>query len=63
TTVVCVDVGLSQTYESLRAAISISVCALRCRVGIAMSINEGDHLLSGNETSPPETLLDPKQSF
>ncbi|KAK9481965.1 hypothetical protein V1527DRAFT_501638 [Lipomyces starkeyi] len=39
---VAVEVGVSQTYESLRAAISFSVCALRCRVGIVMSINEGD---------------------
>ncbi|KAK9373788.1 uncharacterized protein V1513DRAFT_459459 [Lipomyces chichibuensis] len=42
TLMVAVEVGVSQTYESLRAAISFSVCALRCRVGIAMCINEGD---------------------
>ncbi|KAK9428015.1 hypothetical protein V1505DRAFT_316571 [Lipomyces doorenjongii] len=42
TLMVAVEVGVSQTYESLRAAISFSVCALRCRVGIAMSMNEGD---------------------
>ncbi|KAK9365187.1 hypothetical protein V1509DRAFT_655677 [Lipomyces kononenkoae] len=41
TLMVAVEVGLSQTYESLKAAISFSVCALRCRVGIVMSINEG----------------------
>ncbi|KAK9481894.1 hypothetical protein V1527DRAFT_455564 [Lipomyces starkeyi] len=119
TLMVAVEVGLSQTYESLRAAISFSVCALRCRVGIALSVNEGDrgtvptiryydtrekklgaireieHDLDSqlqanpfgplrigeetwfgkvtkvdletyrpeDETSPPETLLDPKQSF
>ncbi|KAK9329335.1 hypothetical protein V1520DRAFT_174652 [Lipomyces starkeyi] len=39
---VAVEVGISQTYESLRAAISYSVCALHCRVGIAMCINEGN---------------------
>ncbi|KAK9384172.1 hypothetical protein V1515DRAFT_618221 [Lipomyces mesembrius] len=33
---------LMVAVENLRAAISFSVCALRCRVGIAMSINEGD---------------------
>ncbi|KAK9327700.1 hypothetical protein V1520DRAFT_387259 [Lipomyces starkeyi] len=119
TLMVAVEVGLSQTYDSLRAAISFSVCALGCRVGIAMSINEGDRNIAptiryydtreeklagireiehnldsqlqtnpfgplriGEETwfgkitkvvlktyrledesSPPETLLDPKQSF
>ncbi|KAK9375188.1 uncharacterized protein V1513DRAFT_431070 [Lipomyces chichibuensis] len=30
------------TYRSLRAAISFSVCALHCRIGITMCINEGD---------------------
>ncbi|KAK9234466.1 hypothetical protein V1525DRAFT_428486 [Lipomyces kononenkoae] len=116
---VAVEVGLSQTIESLRAAISYSVCTLRCRVGIALSINEcgrgtaptvryydtadqrsaairdikhtiesqvqtnpfgplriGEETWFGkvtkvlletyrleDETSPPETLLDPKQSF
>ncbi|KAK9323073.1 hypothetical protein V1517DRAFT_321421 [Lipomyces orientalis] len=39
---VAVEVGISQTYESLRAAISYSVCALHCRVGITMCINEGN---------------------
>ncbi|KAK9259052.1 hypothetical protein V1519DRAFT_463132 [Lipomyces tetrasporus] len=39
---VAVQVGLSQTYASLRAAISFSVCALRCRIGIALCINEGN---------------------
>ncbi|KAK9245975.1 hypothetical protein V1506DRAFT_575861 [Lipomyces tetrasporus] len=42
TFMVAVKVGLSQTYASLRAAISFSVCALRCRVGIALCINEGN---------------------
>ncbi|KAK9235974.1 hypothetical protein V1525DRAFT_427442 [Lipomyces kononenkoae] len=37
---IALEVGLSQSYRSLRAAISYSVCALRCRLGIAMSINE-----------------------
>ncbi|KAK9312392.1 hypothetical protein V1524DRAFT_439342 [Lipomyces starkeyi] len=41
-TTYAVEVGISQTYESLRAAISYSVCALHCRVGIAMCINEGN---------------------
>ncbi|KAK9243554.1 hypothetical protein V1506DRAFT_580444 [Lipomyces tetrasporus] len=36
------SMGLSQTYASLRAAISFSVCALRCRIGIALCINEGN---------------------
>ncbi|KAK9238448.1 hypothetical protein V1525DRAFT_110122 [Lipomyces kononenkoae] len=41
---VAVEVRISQTYESLRAAISYSVCALHCRVGITMCmcINEGN---------------------
>ncbi|KAK9427312.1 hypothetical protein V1505DRAFT_317799 [Lipomyces doorenjongii] len=37
---IAVEVGISQTYESLRAAISWSVCALHCRLGIAMCIRE-----------------------
>ncbi|KAK9318863.1 hypothetical protein V1517DRAFT_370141 [Lipomyces orientalis] len=32
--IVAVEVGVSQSYESLRAAISWSVCALHCRLGI-----------------------------
>ncbi|KAK9238999.1 hypothetical protein V1525DRAFT_340408 [Lipomyces kononenkoae] len=40
TLMVAVEVGMTQTYRSLRAAISYSVCALHCRLGIAMSINE-----------------------
>ncbi|KAK9341840.1 hypothetical protein V1522DRAFT_417997 [Lipomyces starkeyi] len=39
---VAVEVGMSQTYDSLRAAISYSVCDLHCRVGITMSIKEGN---------------------
>ncbi|KAK9317845.1 hypothetical protein V1522DRAFT_409072 [Lipomyces starkeyi] len=39
---IAVEVGFAQTYASLRAAISFSACALRCRVGIAMCINEGE---------------------
>ncbi|KAK9371588.1 uncharacterized protein V1513DRAFT_421902 [Lipomyces chichibuensis] len=41
TLMIAVEVGVSQSYDSLRAAISWSVCALRCRLGIAMSISEG----------------------
>ncbi|KAK9246140.1 hypothetical protein V1506DRAFT_447700, partial [Lipomyces tetrasporus] len=40
TLMIAVEVGFSQTYESLRAAISWCVCSLRCRLGIAMSIQE-----------------------
>ncbi|KAK9322265.1 hypothetical protein V1517DRAFT_140603 [Lipomyces orientalis] len=40
TLMIAVEVGFSQTYESLRAAISWCVCALRCRLGIAMNIRE-----------------------
>ncbi|KAK9328444.1 hypothetical protein V1520DRAFT_393103 [Lipomyces starkeyi] len=40
---IAIEVRFAQTYASLRAAISsFSVCALRCRVGIARCINEGD---------------------
>ncbi|KAK9312665.1 hypothetical protein V1524DRAFT_438625 [Lipomyces starkeyi] len=38
---VAVEVGISQNYDSLRAAISYSVCDLHCRVGITMCIDEG----------------------
>ncbi|KAK9482816.1 hypothetical protein V1527DRAFT_498879 [Lipomyces starkeyi] len=37
---VAVEIGLSQLYASLRAAISWSVCALGCRLGLAMFISE-----------------------
>ncbi|KAK9369323.1 hypothetical protein V1509DRAFT_652454 [Lipomyces kononenkoae] len=37
---IVVEIGVSQAYESLRAAISWSVCALRCRLGILMCIRE-----------------------
>ncbi|KAK9481758.1 hypothetical protein V1527DRAFT_416349 [Lipomyces starkeyi] len=40
TWMIAVEVGVSQSYESLRAAISWSVCALHCRLGIAMCILE-----------------------
>ncbi|KAK9427052.1 hypothetical protein V1505DRAFT_318205 [Lipomyces doorenjongii] len=119
TLMIAVEVGLAQTHACLRAAISFSVCALRCRVGIAMCITEGnrgtrpspkyyttpeekkaavqeaEHVLRSqrraypfgplkigedtwfgkitsvvletyrleDETSPPDTLLDPTQSF
>ncbi|KAK9358990.1 hypothetical protein V1504DRAFT_441705 [Lipomyces starkeyi] len=36
TLMIAVEVGVSQAYESLRAAISWSVCALHCRLGIAL---------------------------
>ncbi|KAK9236408.1 hypothetical protein V1525DRAFT_346155 [Lipomyces kononenkoae] len=36
---IAVEVGVSQSYDSLRA-ISWSVCALRCRLGLSMSISE-----------------------
>ncbi|KAK9364842.1 hypothetical protein V1509DRAFT_600625 [Lipomyces kononenkoae] len=38
---IAVEVGLSQVYDILRAAISWSVCALHCPLGIAMYIREG----------------------
>ncbi|KAK9365115.1 hypothetical protein V1509DRAFT_676501 [Lipomyces kononenkoae] len=38
---IAVEVGLSQAYGSLRAAISWSVCALHFPLGIAMYIREG----------------------
>ncbi|KAK9365102.1 hypothetical protein V1509DRAFT_571654 [Lipomyces kononenkoae] len=41
TLMIAVEVGVSQSYDSLRAAISWSVCALRSRIGLAMSISEG----------------------
>ncbi|KAK9326780.1 hypothetical protein V1520DRAFT_358640 [Lipomyces starkeyi] len=37
---IAVEVGVSQSYESLRAAISWSVCALHCRLGIVICIRE-----------------------
>ncbi|KAK9326501.1 hypothetical protein V1520DRAFT_300806 [Lipomyces starkeyi] len=42
TLMVAFEVGLSQTYRSLRAAISWCVCVLHCRLGIAMNIIEKD---------------------
>ncbi|KAJ8099555.1 hypothetical protein POJ06DRAFT_223320 [Lipomyces tetrasporus] len=41
TLTVAFEVGVSQTYKSLRAAISWCVCALHCRLGVAMKISEG----------------------
>ncbi|KAK9235379.1 hypothetical protein V1525DRAFT_452088 [Lipomyces kononenkoae] len=41
TLTVAFEVGVSQTYKSLRAAISWCVCALHCRLGIDMHISEG----------------------
>ncbi|KAK9364491.1 hypothetical protein V1509DRAFT_669314 [Lipomyces kononenkoae] len=38
---VAFEVGVSQSYRSLQEAISWSVCELHCRLGIAMSLNEG----------------------
>ncbi|KAK9357430.1 hypothetical protein V1504DRAFT_65270 [Lipomyces starkeyi] len=40
--VIAFEVGVSQTYKSLQAAISWCVCALHCRLGIAMNITEKD---------------------
>jgi hypothetical protein len=37
---IAVEVGVSQYYSSLRAAMSYCVCALHCRVGIAMCVDE-----------------------
>ncbi|KAK9344695.1 hypothetical protein V1522DRAFT_409542 [Lipomyces starkeyi] len=42
TKIIAVEVGVSQTYESLRTAISYSVCALRCSLDIAMCISDGN---------------------
>ncbi|KAJ8102712.1 hypothetical protein POJ06DRAFT_54260 [Lipomyces tetrasporus] len=42
TLMVAFEVGVSQTYRSLRAAISWCVCDLHCRLGIAMNIIEKD---------------------
>ncbi|KAK9236568.1 hypothetical protein V1525DRAFT_212926 [Lipomyces kononenkoae] len=42
TLMIAVEVGISQSYESLRTAISWSVLTLRCRLGLAMYINERD---------------------
>ncbi|KAK9366785.1 hypothetical protein V1509DRAFT_628523 [Lipomyces kononenkoae] len=39
---VAFEVGVSQTYKSLQAAISWCVCSLHCRLGIAMYITEKD---------------------
>ncbi|KAK9334226.1 hypothetical protein V1521DRAFT_471722, partial [Lipomyces starkeyi] len=41
TLMIAVEVGVSQSYDSLRAAISWSVCAMHCCLGLAMSISEG----------------------
>ncbi|KAK9377528.1 uncharacterized protein V1513DRAFT_456367 [Lipomyces chichibuensis] len=38
---VAFEVGVSQSYRSLQEAISWCVCALHCRLGIAMCLNEG----------------------
>ncbi|KAK9324694.1 hypothetical protein V1517DRAFT_351171 [Lipomyces orientalis] len=40
TLMVAFEIGVSQTYGNLRAAISWCVCALHCRLGIAMNIVE-----------------------
>ncbi|KAK9371130.1 hypothetical protein V1509DRAFT_613683 [Lipomyces kononenkoae] len=41
TIMIAVEVGVSQSYRSLRAAISWWVCEFGCRLGLAMSIHEG----------------------
>ncbi|KAK9246307.1 hypothetical protein V1506DRAFT_521027 [Lipomyces tetrasporus] len=38
---VAFEVGVSQSYRSLQEAISWCVCALHCRLGISMCLNEG----------------------
>ncbi|KAK9234283.1 hypothetical protein V1525DRAFT_428589 [Lipomyces kononenkoae] len=40
TLMIAVEVAVSQYYDSMRAAISWSVCALRCSLGLAMCIRE-----------------------
>ncbi|KAK9342188.1 hypothetical protein V1522DRAFT_358698 [Lipomyces starkeyi] len=40
TLMIAVEIAVSQAYDSMRAAISWSVCALRCRLGLAMCISE-----------------------
>ncbi|KAK9342554.1 hypothetical protein V1522DRAFT_460826 [Lipomyces starkeyi] len=40
TLMIAVEVAVSQSYDSMRAAISWPVCALRCRLGLAMCIRE-----------------------
>ncbi|KAK9364849.1 hypothetical protein V1509DRAFT_454252 [Lipomyces kononenkoae] len=42
TLMISVEVGVSQSYSSVRAAISWSMCALGCRLGLALRISEGD---------------------
>ncbi|KAK9485636.1 hypothetical protein V1527DRAFT_503661 [Lipomyces starkeyi] len=72
TKTIAVEVGVSQTYESLRAAISYSVSALRCSLGFAMCISDGNRrsarsffetFRKSDEICLPNTLLDPTQSF
>ncbi|KAK9237425.1 hypothetical protein V1525DRAFT_343887 [Lipomyces kononenkoae] len=41
TLMIAVEIAVSQNYDSLRAASSYDVCALRCRLRIAMLIKEG----------------------
>ncbi|KAK9372944.1 uncharacterized protein V1513DRAFT_460126 [Lipomyces chichibuensis] len=48
---IAVEVGVSQSYESLRAAISWSVCVLHCRLGIVISIREQGR---GQPPEPPQ---------
>ncbi|KAK9329570.1 hypothetical protein V1520DRAFT_342932 [Lipomyces starkeyi] len=38
---VALEVGVSQSYRGLQESISWCVCALHCRLGIAMCLNEG----------------------
>ncbi|KAK9323834.1 hypothetical protein V1517DRAFT_366526 [Lipomyces orientalis] len=94
---VAVEVGISQIYEGPRAAISYSVCALHCRVGITVdaAIQQAERQLRTalrnnpygpliadgfiwygwisravvetlrypEDTCPPDTLLESRQSF
>ncbi|KAK9481738.1 hypothetical protein V1527DRAFT_502407, partial [Lipomyces starkeyi] len=47
TLIIAVEVPVSQSYDSMRAAISWSVCALRCRLGLrcvfAKRVAKGGH--------------------
>ncbi|KAJ8103669.1 hypothetical protein POJ06DRAFT_279400 [Lipomyces tetrasporus] len=50
---IAVEVGVSQSYDSLRAAISWFVCALRCRLGVSMSISESSRRTKPNHPYGP----------
>ncbi|KAK9239628.1 hypothetical protein V1525DRAFT_424583 [Lipomyces kononenkoae] len=48
---VAFEVGLSQSYRSLQEAITWSVCALHCCLGIAMCLNEGLYYANEGEAT------------